>query len=132
MNGTIEEYQGWIASMCLVQNIFKQIVAGYANLRAVGFYHCNLSAKTVFLQLRPSDENPEIPEILAKIGGFEQAVQVSSDGGFVTGESRVCEECSYAAPEVGDAVSLRNSVLAMGFERIKRTCGVWACCCSFC
>ena len=125
VNGTIEEYQGWIASTCLVQNIFKQIVAGYANLRAVGFYHCNLSAKTVFLQLKPSEENPGIPEILAKIAGFEQAVAVSSDGGFVVGESRVCGECSYAAPEVGGISAMRNSVSEMVSARIKRMCGVW-------
>lgn len=132
VNGTIEEYQGWIASTCLVQNIFKQIVAGYANLRAVGFYHCNLSAKTVFLQLKPSEENPGIPEILAKIAGFEQAVAVSSDGGFVVGESRVCGECSYAAPEVGGIFVMGDSVSGTVSARIRRTCGVWAWFCSFC
>ena len=126
VNGTIEEYQGWIASTCLVQHIFKQIIAGYAALRAVGFYHCNLSAKTVFLQLKPAKENPAIPEIWAKLAGFEQAVAVSSDGGFVLGESHVNQECSYAAPEVGGISGLRNSVSATGFARIGRTCGVWA------
>ena len=115
-----------------LQNIFKQIVAGYANLRAVGFYHCNLSAKTVFLQLKPSEENPGIPEILAKIAGFEQAVAVSSDGGFVVGESRVCGECSYAAPEVGGIFVVGDSVSGTVSARIRRMCGVWAWFCSFC
>lgn len=79
----------------------------------------------MFLQLKPSEENPGIPEILAKIAGFEQAVAVSSDGGFVVGESRVCGECSYAAPEVGGISAMRNSVSEMVSARIKRMCGVW-------
>ena len=104
VNGTIEEYGEWIRNMCLVQNIFKQIVRGYANLLKVGYYHCNISSDTVLLQIQSSSQDPSIPEILAKLSGFEQAVPVSADGGFVKGEMKVCQELPFAAPEVCEMI----------------------------
>ena len=101
VNGTLEEYCEWIRTTNRVQEVFRQVVQGYARLLQVGYCHCNISLETLALQIGPSAD-PSTPSILVKLTGFEQDVEVGS-GPITCNDGNLKGDSSFMAPEVGES-----------------------------
>ena len=87
--------------MHLVQEVFRQVVEGYARLLEAGYYHCNICLESIGVQIQPNRQNPAIPAISVKLMDFEQAVE-SSNRVIAPRDGNMKGETSFIAPEVGD------------------------------
>lgn len=124
VNGDVEEYGEWIRMTNEVQNVFKQIIEGYARLVEIGYYHCNLCLENVLLLLQENPDDPNNPLLHIKLTGFEEAVKIFPKT-IIHYQDHVKGKTSYIAPEVSCTFRLISSALKMRIMHKWLTYGVW-------